>query len=683
MIFRDGFPYAFVSFYAIAIPLTGVLFLKRQWILGKRFGYITQGEMLSDYYRGNGIRLLTVIVGVLFTIPYLALQLLAAGYLFQVLTDGFVPMSVGMTVLAMVMVIYVATGGLRAVAYVETMQCLLLAFGLVATGLIALNAVGGWEALGVGLAGLAKAPAIDPLPRFGESLSYFSVPGMVQFTGGAALEVGQEAGAVTAGMSAGMPVGGLWTGVMVFTFILGMMGVQAAPAFSMWAFGNPDPRPFAPQQVWASSLGIGLILVLFTAMQGMGGHLLGADPRVNQTPELWEAVKTRGAATPLPVLRDWGQSEWDAALRETPGLRRELEIGKVIALQGEGDLAARRAAGSRAVQNLLKTGEATALTGATFYRLMLPEQVAAQPDTLVPHYFNGLGESMPWLIGLLAVCALAAMQSTGAAYLSTAGSIVTRDLYKRFLDRHASHERQKRFGRLMVILLAVLALLVAHLSTDTLVVLGGMAVGVGLQMWLALVGICWFPWFTRQGVTWGLVAGLTAALFTDAPGLALLDLCGLDFWGRWPLTLHSAGWGLLFNAGVCFAVSAFTQEEKELAHRASYHAFLSEHAAVPARSRPLIPAGWGLAIVWGFFAIGPGIVIGDSLFGVPDRPETWIFGIPSIWAWQIVLWAVGVLLMWLLAFKLGLSTVPEKEIEALLEDIGESDFSLPPDRSRQ
>ena len=35
LIYRDGFPYAYASFYAITIPFTGVLFLKRQWMIGK------------------------------------------------------------------------------------------------------------------------------------------------------------------------------------------------------------------------------------------------------------------------------------------------------------------------------------------------------------------------------------------------------------------------------------------------------------------------------------------------------------------------------------------------------------------------------------------------------------------------------------------------------------------------
>jgi len=68
---------------------------------------------------------------------------------------------------------------------------------------------------------------------------------------------------------------------MVLTYMFALMGIHSSPAFSMWAFSNKDPSPFAPQQVWASSLGIGFALFLFTAAQGMGAHLLGADPVVN------------------------------------------------------------------------------------------------------------------------------------------------------------------------------------------------------------------------------------------------------------------------------------------------------------------------------------------------------------------------------------------------------------------
>ena len=134
LIYRDGFQYAYASFYAITIPFTGVMFLKRQWMLGKRFGFVTPGEMLATYFQGDGIRLLVVLVALLFSIPYLGLQLRASGFLFNVLTDNLLSVEVGMWVLSAVVFVYVASGGLRAVAYVDTVQCLMLAFGIVAIG---------------------------------------------------------------------------------------------------------------------------------------------------------------------------------------------------------------------------------------------------------------------------------------------------------------------------------------------------------------------------------------------------------------------------------------------------------------------------------------------------------------------------------------------------------------------
>ena len=52
----------------------------------------------------------------------------------------------------------------------------------------------------------------------------------------------------------------------------------------------------------------------------------------------------------------------------------------------------------------------------------------ANDKNLVPQLINLLSDSAPWLVGLLAVCALAAMQSTGAAYMSTFSAMFTRNI---------------------------------------------------------------------------------------------------------------------------------------------------------------------------------------------------------------------------------------------------------------
>lgn len=575
LLYRDGFQYAYASFYAITIPLTGVLFLKRQWMLGKRFGFVTPGEMLSYYFKSDLIRILVVLVALFFSIPYLGLQLRASGFLFNVLTDGMLDVEVGMWLLSAVVFLYVASGGLRAVAYVDTVQCVLLALGIAAIGMITLHAVGGWERLNAGIGALAQMDSNRTPDGYSH---YLAIPGAIQM--------------VRDGPSA---TGGPWTGMMILTYMFALMGIQSSPAFSMWAFANRNPRPFAPQQVWASAFGIGLILMIFTAIQGMGGHLLGADL---------------------------------AFLAAYPELTHNL------------------------IQEGLQGKDLMESTG--------------KQGMLVPQLIRLVGDTAPWLVGLLSVCALAAMQSTGAAYMSTAGGMLTRDLLKRFLLPRATHAQQKFWGRTGVAVIVLASLAVATTSNDALVLLGGLAVAYGLQMWPALIAVCWWPWLTRAGVNCGLVAGLVAVTLTETIG----SYFGVP-WGRWPLTIHSAGWGIFINLGITLLVSARTQDPTEREHRMGFHSFLRDHAGLRSDKKNLVPLAWALALVWFLFGVGPGAVIGNTLFGDPNNPVTWLFGMPSIWVWQLLWWGLGVGLMWFLAYRMELSTVPEKEIVALQEDIGD------------
>jgi Na+/proline symporter len=584
LLYRDGFQYAYASFYAITIPFTGVMFLKRQWMLGKRYGFVTPGEMLAEYFNGNAIRLLVVIVALCFSVPYLGLQLRASGFLFNVLTDGAFSIDIGMWLLSAVVFVYVASGGLRAVAYVDTLQCILLAFGIVVIGLIALSYVGGFENLNKGIAALAQ---MDPKKTPEGYSHYIAIPGVIQF--------------VASGPKA---VGGAWTGMMVLTYMFALMGIHSAPAFSMWAFANKSPAPFAPQQVWASSFGIGLILFVFTAFQGMGGHLLGADA---------------------------------AMLAKHPELVNNV-LGPALKSQG--------------VDDLMKA--------------------AGKQGMLVPLLINLMGDTMPWLVGLLSVCALAAMQSTGAAYMSTAGGMLTRDILKHFIMPDASHATQKLWGRIGVGIIVLAALVVASTSKDALVLLGGLAVAFGFQMWPALIAVCYVPWFTKYGITLGLFFGIIGVIATETFGGSIAAAFGYELpWGRWPWTMHSAFWGMLLNMGTAIIVSAVTQNKTSYEHRMTFHNFLREHASMSPEKRSLVPAGWIIVLVWFMFAIGPGAVFGNTIFGNPQDSSTWIFGMPSIWAWQIIWWVLGVFMMWFLAYKLEMSTVPNKEVEALVEDIGD------------
>jgi len=95
------------------------------------------------------------VVAMVFSVPYLAVQLMASGFLFYILTDGLIPYFIGALALSAVVFFYVAAGGLRSVALVDCMQCILLMLGIVILGGTALKMVGGWDAFSAGLQTLA------------------------------------------------------------------------------------------------------------------------------------------------------------------------------------------------------------------------------------------------------------------------------------------------------------------------------------------------------------------------------------------------------------------------------------------------------------------------------------------------------------------------------------------------
>jgi len=552
-ILTDGLPYAFASFYALTIPFTGVLFLRRQWILGRAFKYITPGEMYSDYYGGNAMRVLTVLVAFLFSVPYLGIQLRASGALFNVLTDGMISVNLGMLLLSAVVVIYVASGGLRSVAYVDCVQAVLLALGIVILGIITVQWVGGWSAFTEGIGNLVKSDLTDGsrLTPAGHS-NRVAIPGAIQW--------------VSSGSAA---AGGVWTGMMCMTYMFALMGIQSSPAFSMWSYANKTSKAFRWQQVVASSLVIGIILFTFTIFQGLGADLLVLNG-------VWEQVTEKN---------------------------------------------------------------------------------------LVPKLINLMSESAPWLVGLLAVCALAAMQSTGAAYMSTFSGMITRDIYKHFLNPSASESMQKLTGRIFVVVVAGAALVVAATSTDALVMLGGLAVAYGFQMYPALLGNLYFSGISRRGVVAGLIAGLVAVTLTDK----MSSLFPVP-WGAYPLTIHSAGWGILFN--IIFTVAGsrlFPDDDQTMAKRRKRHEYLREIAGVPDDKKKWIPVAWGLTLFWFLVGFGPFAIVGNTLFSNPNDPLTWApLGLPSLWVWQFCFLAFGIFVMWFLAFYMGLSQpVSPERVESL------------------
>ena len=188
LVFRDGFQFVNASFYAVAVPLAGVVLLKRQWLLGQRFGYMTAGEMFADYFGSDALRIMSVGIALVFGIPFVALLFGASGFLVSELTDQSISRNAAMWILSAAVLLYVVTGGMQAVAKIAVVQCVLFLLGTVVLGLFALNIVGGFDALNSGLARVAQnfsgVWGNTNGSGGGSYPGYFAIPGVVQWTAG-------------------------------------------------------------------------------------------------------------------------------------------------------------------------------------------------------------------------------------------------------------------------------------------------------------------------------------------------------------------------------------------------------------------------------------------------------------------------------------------------------------------
>ncbi len=574
LIFVNGLPFSITSLCAIGIPLIGVLFAKRQWMLSKKFGFVTPSEMISTYFKSEILRILIVIITLGFAIPFIAMQLSLGGLLISIISDDLIGIGSGAILIGAIIAIYLSTGGIKSIIYIDAIQFLLLIFGIICIGFITYDLVGGWDLLNESLSRIANIK--ENLFNLKENYnSYISVPGTMK-----AVQLSNES----------LSYNGIWTSSMVITFVFALTGIQMSPNISMLTFASKEASYFSTQQIWFSGFLIGFILIFFTAGIGIGSTLLGGNDVVNES--------------------------------------------------------------GNNISNILPSN-------------MYPDAAIG----IVPYLINLVGEYSVIFFGILAVCAIASIQSTSSLYLTTS-AIVTRDILKKYFTKNLNNQEQIFSSRIIIMIIFLLSLILSLVSGSKIIDLGSFALAIACQMFVPLIAICYFSWFTKQGISFGIVVGIIAVFLTESIGQKIFG--NLIIWNKWPLTIHSAAWGLFFNFISATLISFITQETKENNQKQKYHTFIDEYKSYSLTRTSLKPSAWIITITWIFFALGPGLIMGNELFGKPVNVESWSFGIPSIWVWKIVFWMLGILLIWFLAVKMEMSTSPEKNIIPQTEDIAGS-----------
>ena len=104
--------------------------------LGRRYGFLTQSDLLGARYQSSFLSVLTAAIGVVALLPYFVVQIVGSGYLFTAATGGKIPFWLSAFLVYIIVLIYTFVGGLRAIAWTNVIQGFILLIAAWIIGLV-------------------------------------------------------------------------------------------------------------------------------------------------------------------------------------------------------------------------------------------------------------------------------------------------------------------------------------------------------------------------------------------------------------------------------------------------------------------------------------------------------------------------------------------------------------------
>jgi solute:Na+ symporter, SSS family len=167
------------------------------------------------------------------------------------------------------------------------------------------------------------------------------------------------------------------------------------------------------------------------------------------------------------------------------------------------------------------------------------------PDRIFPELL--IAHAPAWLTGIILAGATAAAMSTLDSILHSNMTVLTRDVYQRYVAPEREPAHYVFVGRMIVMALLVVGYLLSVTSLQVLVTLVTLSGAGALQLMPGVLGVC-YPTrrpFSRVGVLSGLGAGLVTLYLT----LMIVPH---------PYGIHASLWSLGVNFLVCWIVSRLT-----------------------------------------------------------------------------------------------------------------------------
>ena len=178
--FRIGYAWVMSVGFMMAIVVVYLTFAPRLQIIARRRGFVTPGDWIAFRFGSPRLTLAANLLLVVAIANYLLAQLVAMGHVTEGLTGGAVPYWAGVVLLTLVIGIYESIGGMRAVAWTDCVQGIMLLVGL--SGLLLTVAPTPAHLADVTAAIAAEAPEKAAVPPWSVTRNWFSTILLIGFS---------------------------------------------------------------------------------------------------------------------------------------------------------------------------------------------------------------------------------------------------------------------------------------------------------------------------------------------------------------------------------------------------------------------------------------------------------------------------------------------------------------------
>jgi SSS family solute:Na+ symporter len=141
--YRTGLGPFIMGYCIFACAVSMILLGVPTWYLGKKYGYISQTDVLSDRYESKNLGLLYGVLWLVLIISFLMANMIGTGALLSGISGGSIPYWVGVVFGGAIMLAYLLIGGTRSMSWVNASQGIILTVVLWASLYILFLGAGG------------------------------------------------------------------------------------------------------------------------------------------------------------------------------------------------------------------------------------------------------------------------------------------------------------------------------------------------------------------------------------------------------------------------------------------------------------------------------------------------------------------------------------------------------------